>query len=78
MPVASLHGKILKDDEPIVMLEKDRNPIGNRIQIDFVESRGGYAKFNDQRISPFRACKIGIYTDRSGIFQVNHLFPGAT
>ena len=44
MPVASLHGKILKDDEPIVMLEKDRNPIGNRIQIDFVESRGGYAK----------------------------------
>ena len=79
MPVVSLCGKILKDKKPIAILKEDFVPaLGNRIAIDFVESKGAYAKFNDRRISPFRACKTSIYTNDSGVFREDYLFPGAT
>ena len=79
MPVVSLCGTILKDSKPVVILEKDFEPaLNNRIRIDFVESKAAYAKFNDRRISPYRSCGIAIFTDESGVFRVDYLFPGAT
>jgi protocatechuate 3,4-dioxygenase beta subunit len=79
MPVVSLCGKILKDKKPVAILEKDFVPaLDNKIHIDFVESKGAYAKFNDRRISPYRQCRIHIFTDESGVFRVDYLFPGAT
>jgi len=78
-PVASLFGTILKDSKPVSILEKDYLPaLGNKIGIEFVESKGVYAEFNDRGLQPYRSCKIHIFTNESGIFRVDYLFPGAT
>ena len=71
-------GTVHKNGKPVAMPEKRGEPLADRIYIDFVESTGPYAKFNDPRISSFRACTIHIHTDDSGSFQIDHLFPGAT
>ena len=79
MPTTSLCGRLLKGSKPVAILEEDFDPVlGDRIQIDFVEGKGQYSKFNDRRVRPFRACRIHIFTDESGLFRVDHLFPGAT
>jgi RNA polymerase sigma-70 factor (ECF subfamily) len=69
----------LRTSKPVVILEKDFEAyLENTIRIDFVESKGAYAKFNDRRIQPYKSCKIRIFTDESGVFRVDYLFPGAT
>jgi RNA polymerase sigma factor (sigma-70 family) len=79
MPVVSLRGIVLKNSKPVAILERDFEPaLGNRIAIGFVESKGTYAKFNDKRLQPYQSCRIHIFTDESGVFQVDHLFPYAT
>ena len=78
-PVASLCGTILKDAKPTAILEEDYVPaLDNKIAIDFVESKGAYAKFNDRRLHPYTSCGIHIFTNDSGVFRVDYLFPCAT
>ena len=79
MPVVSLCGTLVKDSRTVAILEEDFDyALDNKIAIEFVESQGGYANFNDGRLSPYRMCNIHIFTDDSGVFRVDYLFPGAT
>ena len=79
MPVVSLCGTLVKDSRPVAFREEDFDyALDNKIAIEFVDSQGGYASFNDGRLTPYRMCGIHIFTDNSGAFRVDHLFPGAT
>ena len=78
MGLVSLCGTVHKDGKPVVIPEMQSDPAADRIDIDFVEATGAYAKFSDSRISPYRSCTIRVHTDDSGSFQIDHLFPGAT